>query len=64
MEKVTEIGYTPLLKTYGSTPVTRECAEVPKKHNLIVFEAEPEQLSFPVMAQYKLHAFIIQKEIL
>ncbi|WP_412595014.1 hypothetical protein [Emergencia timonensis] len=41
MEKVTEIGYTPLLKTYGSTPVTRECAEVPKKHNLIVFEAEP-----------------------
>ena len=41
MEKVTEIGYTPLLKTSGSTPVTRACAEVPKKHNLIVFEAEP-----------------------
>ena len=62
--KVTGIRYTPLLKPSDSGLVMRECADVPKKHNLIVFEAEPEQLSFPVMAQNKLHAFIIQKEIL
>ena len=41
MEKVTEIGYTPLLKPSDSGLVMRECADVPKKHNLIVFEAEP-----------------------
>ena len=42
MEKVTEIGYTPLLKTYGSTPVTRECANVPKKRKLIVTGCHPD----------------------
>ena len=34
--KVTGIRYTPLLKPSDSDTVTRQCADVPKKRNLIV----------------------------
>ncbi len=49
IEKVTGIGYTPLLKPSDSNPVTRECAEVTKKRNLIVTRGSPGAYSLRLL---------------
>ena len=49
IEKVTGIGYTPLLKPSDSNPVTRDCADMIKKHNLIVTGGSPGAFSLRLL---------------
>lgn len=46
IEKVAGIWYTPLSKSSDCEAVTRECADIPKKHNVIVTECHPGTVFF------------------